>query len=112
MDRNQSNLTHAASPLLHINIYIGASPSPDVLYTCRCGRFSPDGSFLFTIHYLRRGPKHADKRPWLTKWAVEEGPDKRLVLTALLTKPIGKRNPLMCLDLSDDGLLGVAGRVG
>lgn len=87
----------------------GTSPSPDHLYTCRCGKFSPDGNHLFTIHYLRRGPKHADKRAWLTKWSVEEGPDKRLVVSPLLTKPVNVPAPLMCMDISDDGLLGVAG---
>lgn len=40
-------------------------------YTSRCGQFSEDGKHLFTVHYVRRGPKSADKRPVLTKWAVD-----------------------------------------
>lgn len=83
-------------------------PGNEVLYTCRCGQFSADGRALYTVHFVKRGPKYVDRRPWLTQWEVEEGEDKRLRLTPTQTRPLGV-HPVMCVGLSEDGCVGVCG---
>lgn len=86
-----------------------------VQYSCRCGRFSPEGDALWTIHYVRRGPRGVgDRRPWLMRWRVSEGPDRRLRLGVGGKWPLasGKKEGgavATAMALSDDGVLGVAG---
>lgn len=100
-----------------------------VLYTCRCGRFTPDGAGFFSVHYARRGPKNTDKRPYLTKWRLELSPPAAPPaagqpqqqhaaggigfppiqgMTPVSCHPVGQ-DPLMCLALHPDGLHGAAG---
>lgn len=100
-----------------------------LLFTCRCGRFTPDGAAFFTLHYPRRAPKkgRVDKRPVLTRWAVDLSPSPPATAATdrhgqqqLLPLPIIERlrpthatpvgtDPLMCLALAPDGLSGAAG---
>ena len=89
-----------------------------VQHSCRCGRFSPEGDALWTVHHVRRGPKGADRRPWLVRWRVSEGADKRLRLAVASRRPLvagggggGAEGAAIVttLGLSDDGVLGVAG---
>ena len=77
-------------------------------YTSRCGKFSEDGKFLFTVHYVRRGPKNADKRPVLTKWSIDLPSEGGQVTAKVLkTVRLGGVDPIMCIDLR--GGVGVAG---
>jgi len=83
-------------------------------YTSRCGQFSEDGKHLFTVHFVRRGPKNADKRPVLTKWAVNltsggerEGEQAQVHVRVVKTVRLGGVSPIMCINLR--GAVGVAG---
>ena len=111
----------------------GKDQQQGILYTCRCGRFAPDGSAFFTVHYPRRSPKQADKRPYLTRWRVELAPTQAsfppaaggggggampstssLLLPAIqgLTpthSAAAGSDPLMCLALHPDGRTGAGG---
>ncbi|TFJ80947.1 hypothetical protein NSK_007590 [Nannochloropsis salina CCMP1776] len=86
-----------------------------IFYTCRCGKFSEDGRSLFTVHYVRRGPKNTDKRPVLTKWGVElrreeeQGGKGEASVSVRLVRSVclAGVDPIMCIDLR--GPVGVAG---
>jgi len=90
-------------------------PGQGLFYTSRCGKFSEDGRYLYTVHYVRRGPKNADKRPVLTKWAIDlsssssEGGREggQVQVRVLKTVRLGGVDPVMCIDLR--GAVGVAG---
>jgi len=83
----------------------------EVKYTCRSCRFTHDGTRLFTIHYVRRGPKGVDKSSYLTRWEVSMGGDaEKPKLKFSLGKAVAiSKFPVLCLALCRNGKVGAAG---
>lgn len=85
-----------------------AAKEGEVLFSCRCAIFHPDGHELYTVHNVRRAPRKYSRAATLVRWAVRVDDEGAMSLNVLGVST-SSSSPVTAMALSERGDYGAMG---